>query len=257
MSEETSKPNMATPVAIVIAGIFIAGAVLLSNSGANPINGTSGTTTTTPTVPGQQAAPTGNTIFNISVDDDPIKGDPNAPITIVELSDYECPFCQRAFSTTYPILMSEYVDTGKARYVFRDFPLTEIHPNAMGYAIAANCAREQGGDEAYFNYHDRLFTRATAGALNTDALTAMATEMGLNGSQFTSCMSKEEHVAEVNKDMQDGNVLGQATMQAMGRSIGTPTFIIGKTTEDGNIEGQIVVGAQDISAFKAILDNLN
>lgn len=94
----------------------------------------------------------------ISVDDDPVLGDQNAPITIVEFSDYECPFCQRAYTQTYPTIKSNYIDTGKVKFVFRDFPLTNIHTKAMDMAVAANCAKSLGDDSKYFEYHDKLFS---------------------------------------------------------------------------------------------------
>ena len=81
----------------------------------------------------------------ISLDDDPVIGDPNAPITIVEFSDFQCPFCARFNIQTLPLLMEEYIDTGKVKLVFRDFPITSIHPNALPAALAAECANEQIG----------------------------------------------------------------------------------------------------------------
>lgn len=98
----------------------------------------------------------------VAYDDDPVKGDPNAPITIVEFSDYECPFCQRHFNTTHGQLVSEFIDTGKVKLIFRDLPLSFHDPVATQAAVAANCAREQGGDEAYFKYHDEYFTRTNS-----------------------------------------------------------------------------------------------
>ncbi len=98
----------------------------------------------------------------VSMDDDAIEGDPNAPITIIEFSDYECPFCQRHFNTTYPQLKSEFIDTGKVKLVFRDLPLSFHDPVATQAAVAANCAREIGGDEAYFKFHDEYFSRTKA-----------------------------------------------------------------------------------------------
>jgi protein-disulfide isomerase len=98
----------------------------------------------------------------VSLDDDPVKGDSNAPITIIEFSDYECPFCQRHFNTTYQQLVAEYIDTGKVKFVFRDLPLSFHDPVATQAAVAANCAREQGGDESYFKYHDEYYSRTKA-----------------------------------------------------------------------------------------------
>jgi protein-disulfide isomerase len=98
----------------------------------------------------------------VSMGSDPIKGNPGAPITIVEFSDYECPFCQRHFNTTYPEIVKEYIDTGKVKLVFRNLPLSFHEPIATQAAVAANCAREQGGDEAYFKYHDEYYSRTQA-----------------------------------------------------------------------------------------------
>jgi protein-disulfide isomerase len=98
----------------------------------------------------------------VSLDDDPVKGNADAPITIIEFSDYECPFCQRHFNSTYPQIVSEYLDTGKAKLVFRDLPLSFHDPVATQAAVAANCAREQGGDEAYFKFHDEYYSRTKA-----------------------------------------------------------------------------------------------
>ena len=93
----------------------------------------------------------------VTVDDDPVLGDANALITIVEFSDYECPFCQQAFLQTYPLIKSNYINSGQVKIVFRDFPITSRHPKAMDMAMAANCAKSLGGDSKYFEYHDKLF----------------------------------------------------------------------------------------------------
>ena len=99
-------------------------------------------------VPAQAAAPQPQqpTKGVASIDDDPVLGDKNAPVTIVEFSDYECPFCKRHFDQTLPELIKNYIDTGKVKLVYRDFPLSFHDPMATKEAVAANCAREQGGD---------------------------------------------------------------------------------------------------------------
>lgn len=96
----------------------------------------------------------------VSVDDDPVLGDSNAPITIVEFSDYQCPYCKRSFVQTIPSIKSNYIDNGKVKLVYRDFPLTNLHPEAVNMAVAANCARNFGGDSKYFEYHDKLLSKA-------------------------------------------------------------------------------------------------
>lgn len=95
-----------------------------------------------------------------SLDDDPVLGEKNAPITMVEFSDYECPFCKRHFSQTLPSIKSEYIDKGKVKLVYRDFIAVPGHnPAATKEGVAANCVREQGGDSAYFKFHDLIFSR--------------------------------------------------------------------------------------------------
>jgi len=184
-----------------------------------------------------------------SVDDDPVLGDKNAPVTIIEFSDYECPFCKRHFNDTFPQLVKNYVDTGKAKIVFRDFPLSFHDPLATKEAVAANCAREQGGDTAYFEYHDEIFTRteSNGNGLAEADLTTIATDLGLNISSFTACLADPAQTDEVKKDIADGSAAGAS---------GTPSFIIGKTTSNGEIEGDLVVGAQPYAAFQAVIDPL-
>lgn len=108
------------------------------------------------TLSGGQSTSSGE-IADVFADDDPVLGNPNAPLTLVEFSDYECPFCKRYFDQTYPQVKKEYIDTGKLKLVFRDLALSFHDPAATFEANAANCAKELGGDKAYFEYHDLLF----------------------------------------------------------------------------------------------------
>lgn len=184
-----------------------------------------------------------------SVDDDPVLGDKNAPVTIVEFSDYECPFCKRHFDQTFPQLVKEYIDTGKVKLVYRDFPLSFHDPMATKEAVAANCARKQGGDSKYFEYHDEVFTRtkSNGNGLSEADLTTIATDLGLNLSSFSSCLEDPTQTDEVKKDIADGSAAGAS---------GTPTFVIGKSTSNGEIDGDLVVGAQPYAAFQAVIDPL-
>jgi protein-disulfide isomerase len=184
-----------------------------------------------------------------SVDDDPVLGDKNAPVTIVEFSDYECPFCKRHFDETLPQLIKNYVDTGKAKIVFRDFPLSFHDPMATKEAIAANCAGKQGGDTAYYTYHDEIFTRtkSNGNGLSEADLTTIATDLGLNLSSFNTCLLDPVQANEVKKDIADGTAAGAS---------GTPTFVIGRSNSSGEIDGDLVVGAQPYGAFQAIIDPL-
>ena len=134
------------------------------------------------------AAPSGEPV-EVSIDDDAVKGDKNAPVTIVEFSDYECPFCGKFFRESLPQITKNYIDTGKVKYVFRDFPLN-FHPNAVPAANAAECIREQGGDEVYYEYHDILFDNQTA--LSVNDLKSYASQFDINQSEFDTCSRRRE-----------------------------------------------------------------
>ncbi len=182
----------------------------------------------------------------VSVDDDAVLGQANAKVTLIEFSDYECPFCKRYFDQTYEQVKKEYVDTGKVKMVFRDLPLS-FHANAHKQAQAAECAREQGGDSVYFQYHDEIFTRTTSNGtgLALDQLSVIANELGLNGSTLQECLDSDKYKEEVDKDLADAGKVG---------ATGTPSFFIGKSTSDGTITGTKLVGAQPFSEFKRVID---
>ena len=164
--------------------------------------------------------------LEVSADDDAVKGDPNAPVTIVEFSDYECPFCARFFSETYPQLVENYIDTGIAKLVFRDFPLS-FHPNAEKAAVAAECAGDQG---KYYEMHDLLFERQAAG-FSDELYPELASELKLDLEEFNSCLEDPAVAAEVEADMAEGGEYGVS---------GTPAFFV---------NGEMLSGAQPYSAF--------
>ncbi|MBI1970964.1 DsbA family protein [Candidatus Woesearchaeota archaeon] len=171
----------------------------------------------------------------VSADDDPVKGDKDAPVTIIEFSDYQCPFCGRFYTQTLPELEKEYISTGKVKLVYRDFPLTSIHQEAKPAAIAANCARKQGGDEMYYKYHDKLFIGGGQ-ALSAGTYKTYATELGLNMNKFEQCLADPSVAQEVDSDTQDGMRSGVQ---------GTPAFFV---------NGQLLSGAQPFPAFKQMID---
>lgn len=194
-----------------------------------------------------QAVPTEDlTPKKVSIDDDPVLGDKSAKVTMIDFTDYECPFCKRYFDDTFSQIKKEYIDTGKVKYVVRDLPLS-FHQNAHKEAQAAQCAREQGGDEAYFKYHDEIFKRTTSNGtgLALDKLSVIAIDLGLDGTTLQSCLDADKYKAEVDKDLADAATVGAS---------GTPTFFIGNSTADGVITGTKIVGAQPYSAFQAELD---
>lgn len=178
----------------------------------------------------------------VSIDDDPLKGDSNAPVTIIEFSDYQCPFCGRFFKTTLPEIEKEYIKTGKVKYVFRDFPL-EFHKQAQKAAEAANCAGERG---KYWEMHDNLFENQ--GNLQVEKLKQYAAGIGIDSNSFGACLDSGKYAEEIGKDMEDGKKAGVS---------GTPSFFIGKSEGDRNeITGKRIVGARPYQAFKQIIDEL-
>jgi len=149
-----------------------------------------------------------------SLGDGPTLGRPDAPVTLVEFSDYQCPFCQRFFTTTLSALKKHYVDTGKVRYVFRDFPLDQMHPQARKAAEAAHCAGEQG---KYWEMHEVLFQNQRA--LAPPQLAEHARTVGVDGSKFDECLSSGRHAARVERGLAEGAAVGVQ---------GTPTFVVGR-----------------------------
>jgi len=183
-------------------------------------------------------------VISISLDDDPIKGDLNAPITIVEFSDFQCPFCAKFHSTTLPQLEANYIDSGKVKFVYRDFPIQSIHPNAVPAAIASECADEQG---MFWEYHDLVFEnqkkwQGLSGRIMVDTFEQYALELGLNTSDFNTCLESAKYADEVRKDLQDGASYGVT---------GTPGFFIGND-ELGFVK---IIGAQPYPVFERLIED--
>ena len=185
-----------------------------------------------------------NIPLKISADNDPIIGNPNASITIIEFSDFQCPFCAKFHIQTLPAIMNEYINDGKVKLVFRDFPIQSIHPNALPASVAAECANEQG---KFKEMYDVLFVNQKE--WNNQKLddviitfTQYASEMGLEEREFNSCLKNEKYIEEIQKDLEDGKTYGVS---------GTPQFFVGND-QIGFIE---LKGAQPFENFKKVIDN--
>ncbi|HLD72564.1 MAG TPA: thioredoxin domain-containing protein [Candidatus Nanoarchaeia archaeon] len=166
----------------------------------------------------------------VSIDDDAVKGNPEAKVTIVEFSDFECPFCGKYFQETAPQIMKDYVDTGKVRYVFRDSPL-DFHQKAQKAAEAAECAGEQG---KYWEMHDYLFQNQDY--LAVENLKGYAKDLKLDTAKFNDCLDKGKMAEEVKKDLADAQKYGVS---------GTPAFFI---------NGKLISGAQPYGTFKVEIE---
>jgi len=163
-------------------------------------------------------------------EDDPVLGNENAVVTIIEFSDYECPYCQRYHAQTFSQIVATYGD--RVRYVFKDLPLTSIHPNAVPAANAAHCAQEQN---AFWDFHDLLFSMQQG--LNESAYRAYANQLGLDSTAFGDCLSEGRYVSIVMQDT--------AILTAINAPLSTPTFFI---------NGQYMAGAQPFSEFARLID---
>jgi protein-disulfide isomerase len=179
----------------------------------------------------------------VSIADEPFKGDRAAKVAVIEFSDFQCPFCGRYTKEILPQLDTEYVQTGKVKYVFRDFPL-EFHKNAFKAAEAAQCAGAQG---KFWEMHDRLFSSQTA--LAPEDLVGHAKAIGLQETEFQQCLDSGRFAAQIKKDIAEGGTVGVS---------GTPTFLVGLVQPgDGRVKVvKKLVGAKPYAEFKAAVDSL-
>jgi len=205
------------------------------------IPGYDSTGSNAPSNPGSNADAPSQKI-EITADDDPFLGNINAKVEVIEFSDYQCPFCRKYWAESYPQLKKDFIDTGKIKYVFRDFPLN-FHPSAPLAAVAANCVREQKGNEGYFKFHDIAFTEqaklgsGTVQFTEEDIFLWVNQIEGIDQTKFNTCYNDPAQIAEVEKDLADGAKAGVS---------GTPSFFI---------NGKLIVGAQPYSVLKTEIEN--
>ena len=161
-------------------------------------------------------------------------GRDDAPVTVVEFTDYQCPFCRKYHTETFAQLKKNYIDTGKVRFVSRDLPLS-FHPNAEKAAEAAWCAGEQN---KYWELRDTMITNSAD--LSPDAIVKYAQANALDIPSFKACSEADRYKAQIQRDVADASAVGVSA---------TPSFVIGKTARDA-IDGYRVVGALPASAFE-------
>jgi protein-disulfide isomerase len=181
---------------------------------------------------------------SIPTANEPTMGSSSAKVTIMEISDYQCPFCKRQTQQTFPRIQAEYIATGKAQYVFVDYPIAQLHPTAARTHEAAICAGEQN---KYWEMHMSLFRSPVA--KDDAALIAQAKQAGLDAGAFQVCLSSGRHSASVQASV--------ARMEQLGIS-GTPMTVIGLTPSPGQPlkVAKYVYGAQPFSAFKEAIDSI-
>ena len=192
--------------------------------------------------PGGQAAfrPT-----TASVAGAPYKGQVDAPVTLIEYSDYQCPFCARNYREVLPLLEKEYIETGKVKFVMRENPIPQLHKNAMNASMAALCAGDQG---KYWEMHNVMFDNQRQ--LDVDNLKSFASDLGLDAAVFNECLDSKKHEKQVQNDMADSNELGMS---------GTPGFLLGLTDAENpeNVNLTVYIkGAKSIENFRASINSL-
>lgn len=196
--------------------------------------------------PQQGGAPSMDAIVGASIPTaaEPTMGSSSAKITVMEISDYQCPFCKRQTQQIFPQLVNEYVKTGKVQYIFVDYPIAQLHPTAARSHEAANCAGDQG---KYWEMHVSLFNNPVA--KDDTALVAQAKTIGLDVNAFQSCLTSGRHSASVQASV--------ARMEQLGIS-GTPMTVIGLTPAPGQPMKVVkyVYGAQPYAAFKEAIDSM-
>ena len=223
-------PNYLVPGAVVLAGAIIAAAVIYAG---NPRSGAP--------APSPGTAPRENIAGNAGdlADDDPLLGNPEAPVTVVEFSDFQCPFCRQLWRDALPQIKEKYIKTGKVKFVYRDFPIVSIHDMAQTYAEAAECADEQG---KFWLMHDTIFEeqdrrgQGTVSGISATDVKRWAKEIGLDGNAFDECLNSEKYRTEVERDLAAGQGAGVS---------GTPATFI---------NGRLISGAVPFPQFEAAID---
>lgn len=189
------------------------------------------------------AKPSGSGDAEISFDGAPIIGDASAPVTIVEFSDFQCPYCRAYASQTFPQIQKNYIKTGKVKYIFMSFPLESIHGQALLAHEAASCAGDQG---KFWEMREKLFASTT---LTREQLNFFALSVGVDQPKFEKCFSSGQKAAGVHKEASVGQKIGVQ---------GTPTFLLGYTSGDAKLKIQRAMsGAQPFSAFSEVIDGLS
>ena len=230
-----NENNFNIPLAIIVAGILVAGAIMYVGFGGGATPGAN-----TATVGGAEPAP------EISVSaDDHILGNPDAPVILVEFSDLECPYC-KTFHQTMKQVMETYGGDGKVAWVYKHFPIDSIHPKARKEAAAAECAGKLGGAVAFWEYTDKVFEITPSNnGLDPNLLPKIAGDIGLDKEAFNACLETAA-TSGIDKIVQDDSSEGLAAGVN-----GTPfTVIIAK---DGKPPVPIN-GAQSFETVKTMID---
>lgn len=233
-TESKIAKQLSIPASIILGAIIISGAVIYSSKK---------TVAVTANQPQQQVAQQGGDLEKMTpvTSKDHIRGDINAPVKIVEYSDTECPFCKR-FQTTMQQVISEYGKDGKVAWVYRHYPIDQLHSKARKEAVALECANEQGGNDKFWQYADRLYEITPANnGLDLTELPKIAQFVGLDTAKFNTCLASTKYDKHIEDEVQNAQATG---------GNGTPwSIVVGK-----NGKKYPLSGAQPIASIKQLID---
>lgn len=236
-NQTTQKNTLAMPIAVVIAGVLIAGAVIYS--GGKTENGTNTNNPQQPQVAQQQTGDLEK--MTLITSKDHIRGNPDAPVKIVEYSDTECPFCKRFHDIMKQVMDIEGKD-GKVAWVYRHFPLDQLHSKARKESEATECAAELGGNDKFWAYLDRLMEVTPANnGLDPAELPKIAQYVGLNTNKFNECLSSGKYAQKIEEHVQNAQATG---------GNGTPWSIV--VSKNG--KKYPLSGAQPYASVKALIE---
>lgn len=237
MEPTTTQPrqsqSLGVPIAIVIAAAIVAGAILYNGNNAAPV-------AQEPVTPGADEGV--EVVVEPVTEDDHIRGNPNAPIILVEYSDYDCPFCKN-FHQTMNRIMDEYGVDGRVAWVYRHFPLAQLHPNAPRISEASECVAELGGNEAFWTFSDLVFgERGQNEPTNLSRLSEFAESAGVDRRGFETCLESGRYTEQIGLDVAEAIAAGGQ---------GTPHTIVMVGDQQG-----VINGAQPYEVVKQIVDGL-
>ncbi|MEI7579668.1 MAG: thioredoxin domain-containing protein [bacterium] len=233
------------PAAILFSGILISISVIFAFSHITIGSGNSNNTTTTTT----PSAATFNAA-QVVTKDDPYLGDKSkAKIAIVEFSDFECPFCKNFHSATFEQIISDYVDTDKAIFAYRNYPLSFHEPVASLAANAAECVASQKGNAAFFTFAQNYYNKTQAngqGLPSGTTIEDLAKDAGITDlTEYTKCYTEARFQSDIELDTTEGTAAGVQV---------TPGFIIGTYKSDGSVDGVLVPGAITFADFQKVIE---
>lgn len=238
MEQTTKKQPYLIFIAIIIAGVMVAGAIIWKGNLGGGTGDSSASSNLNSTNDNKEDAPK-RTKEDVKIEgegDDPVLGDPNAPVSMVIFGDFQCHFCRKLELEVKPLIIEKYVKTGKLKIIARDFPF--LGKNSALAATAGNCALEQ---DKYWEFSDYLHKAQDAEeiiSVNSDTLKESAKKLKLKESDFNKCLDSEKYLNEVKKDFEDGKLLGIE---------GTPTTFINNERIDG---------AEPYEEFEKVIDAL-